>query len=47
LIPAAVARQPGQAISLEGSWFGDAKDFLGMSFNVAVHKVGEIADPFE
>jgi transglutaminase-like putative cysteine protease len=45
LIPVAVARHPGQAIPLEGSWFGDAKDYLGMSVNVAVHKVDEVPDP--
>jgi len=47
LIPVAVARHPGQAVPLEGSWFGEAKDYLGMSINVSVHKVGEIADPSE
>jgi transglutaminase-like putative cysteine protease len=47
LIPVAVARHPRQAIPLEGSWFGDAKDYLGMSVNIAVHKVGEIVDPSE
>jgi transglutaminase-like putative cysteine protease len=47
LIPVAVARHPGQAIPLEGSWFGDAKDYLGMSVSVTVHKIGEIADPSE
>jgi hypothetical protein len=35
---------PNQAIPLEGSWYGDAKDYLGMSVSVTVHKVGEIAD---
>ena len=45
LIPVAVARYPGQAIPLEGSWTGEAKDYLGMSVNVAVHKVDEVPDP--
>jgi transglutaminase-like putative cysteine protease len=45
LIPVAVARHPGQAIPLEGSWFGDSNDYLGMSVNVAVHKVDEVPDP--
>ena len=45
LIPVAVARHPGQAIPLEGSWFGDATDYLGMSVNVAVHKVDDVPDP--
>jgi transglutaminase-like putative cysteine protease len=44
LIPVAVARHPGQAIPLEGSWIGDAKDYLGMSVNVSVHKVDEVPD---
>jgi len=43
----AVAQHPGQAIPLEGSWFGDAKDYLGMSINVEVHKIGEFVDPSE
>ena len=47
LIPVAVARHPGQAIPLEGSWFGDAKDYLGMAINVEVHKIGEFVDPSE
>ena len=47
LIPVAVARHPGQAIPLEGSWYGDAKDYQGMSVNVEVHKVGEFLDPSE
>jgi transglutaminase-like putative cysteine protease len=44
LIPVAVARHPGQAVPLAGSWFGEAGDFLGMSVNVAVHKIGNGAD---
>jgi hypothetical protein len=47
LIPVAIARHPGQAIPLAGSWFGDAKDYLGMSIDVAVRKVGEFDDPSE
>jgi hypothetical protein len=47
LIPVAYARHPGQAIPLAGSWFGDAKDYEGMSVSVSVHKVGEITDPSE
>jgi transglutaminase-like putative cysteine protease len=47
LIPVAVARHPGQAIPLEGSWFGDAKDYQGMSVKVAVHKVDDVADQSE
>jgi transglutaminase-like putative cysteine protease len=45
LIPVAVARHPGQAIPLEGSWFGDGKDYLGMSIHVAVRKLGDVYDP--
>ncbi|QPF88949.1 transglutaminase family protein [Bradyrhizobium commune] len=47
LIPVAVARHPGQAVPLAGSWFGDAKDYQGMSIKVAVHKIGDISDPSE
>ncbi|GIQ78639.1 transglutaminase family protein [Bradyrhizobium sp. RD5-C2] len=47
LIPVAIARYPGQAIPLAGSWFGDAKDYLGMSIDVAVRKIGEFRDPSE
>jgi hypothetical protein len=36
LIPVAIARYPGQAIPLAGPWFGNAGDYLGMSFDVAV-----------
>jgi transglutaminase-like putative cysteine protease len=47
LIPVAVARHPGQAMPLAGSWFGNADDYLGMSVNVAVHKLGDVADEAE
>jgi transglutaminase-like putative cysteine protease len=47
LIPVAVARYPGQAIPLAGSWFGNANDYLGMSLTVAVHKLGDVADQAE
>jgi len=47
LIPVAVARHPAQAIPLEGSWFGETNDFLGMSVNVEVRKLGEFVDPSE
>ena len=47
LIPVAVARHPGQAIPLAGSWFGKAEDYLGMSVDVAVRKLGEVDDPSE
>ncbi len=47
LIPVAVARHPGQAIPLAGSWFGDAGDYQGMSVKVAVHKIGELHDASE
>ena len=45
LIPVAVARHPGQAIPLAGSWFGKAEDYLGMSVAVEVRKLGELQDP--
>jgi transglutaminase-like putative cysteine protease len=44
LIPVAVARHPGQAVPLAGSWMGNAADYQGMSVNVAVHKVGNVAN---
>jgi transglutaminase-like putative cysteine protease len=47
LIPVAIARHPGQAVPLAGSWFGKAQDYLGMSVNVAVRKLGEVSDPSE
>jgi len=45
LIPVAIARHPGQAIPLAGSWFGSAQDYLGMSVNVAVRKLGDVSEP--
>jgi len=47
LIPVAIARYPGQAIPLAGSWSGNANDYLGMSINVAVHKLGDVSDQAE
>jgi transglutaminase-like putative cysteine protease len=47
LIPVAIARHPGQAVPLAGGWFGNAQDFVGMSVNVAVRKLGDGADPSE
>jgi len=47
LIPVAIARHPGQAVPLAGSWFGNAQDYLGMSVNVAVRKLGHVSDPSE
>ncbi len=44
LIPVAIARHPAQAVPLAGSWFGDAGDYLGMSINVAVRKLGDVSD---
>jgi transglutaminase-like putative cysteine protease len=45
LIPVAIARHPGQAVPLAGSWFGGAQDYLGMSVNVSVRKLGDISEP--
>jgi transglutaminase-like putative cysteine protease len=45
LIPVAIARHPGQAVPLAGSWFGSAQDYLGMSVSVAVRKLGDVNDP--
>ncbi len=47
LIPVAIARHPAQAVPLDGSWFGKAEDYLGMSVNVAVRKLGDLSDPSE
>ena len=47
LIPVAIARHPGQAIPLAGSWSGKAQDYLGMTVNVAVHKLADVSDPSE
>lgn len=44
LIPVAIARHPGQAIPLQGSWFGSAADYLGMNVTVSIRKVADIAD---
>ncbi len=40
LIAVAIARHPGQAIPLAGSWFGAAGDYLGMEVSVTVRKLG-------
>jgi transglutaminase-like putative cysteine protease len=47
LIPVAIARHPGQAVPLAGSWFGKAQDYLGMSVSVVVRKLGDVSDPSE
>ena len=47
LIPVAIARHPAQAVPLDGSWFGKAHDYLGMSVDVAVHKLAVVSDPSE
>jgi transglutaminase-like putative cysteine protease len=47
LIPVAIARHPSQAVPLQGSWIGKARDYLGMSVKVTVHKLGDIFDPSE
>jgi transglutaminase-like putative cysteine protease len=47
LIPVAVARHPGQAVPLAGSWSGNPEDYLGMSVRVAVRKLGDLADQSE
>jgi transglutaminase-like putative cysteine protease len=44
LIPVAIARHPGRAIPLAGSWIGSAQDYLGMSVCVSVRKLGEVSD---
>jgi transglutaminase-like putative cysteine protease len=44
LIAVAIARHPGQAVPLLGSWFGDARDYLGMDVKVSVSKRGDFPD---
>lgn len=44
LIPVAIARHPGQAIPLQGSWFGNAGDYRGMSVNVAIRKLKTLSE---
>lgn len=44
LIRVAIARHPAQVIPLQGSWFGDATDYLGMDVQVAIRKLGTIPD---
>ncbi|MFM7449412.1 MAG: transglutaminase domain-containing protein [Leptolyngbyaceae cyanobacterium] len=44
LIPVAIARHPGQAIPLVGSWFGDASDYLGMDVKVSFSKQADYPD---
>jgi transglutaminase-like putative cysteine protease len=47
LIPVAIARHPSQAVPLQGSWFGKAQEYQGMSVGVTVHKLGDVFDPSE
>jgi len=42
LIPVALARHPGQAIPLQGAWYGEASDYLGMSVHISIHKVADV-----
>jgi transglutaminase-like putative cysteine protease len=39
LIRVGVARDPSQAAPISGSWYGEADDYLGMTVNVAVHRL--------
>lgn len=43
LIPVAIARHPGQAIPLQGTWFGEAGDARGMSVKVAIRRLKTLA----
>lgn len=46
LIPVAIARHPGQAVPLLGTWFGNAGDSLGMSVKVSIRRLKTLdADP--
>lgn len=44
LIAVAIARHPGQASPLAGSWFGEASNYLGMEVAVAVRKLGAVPE---
>jgi len=44
LIPVAIARHPAQAIPLQGSWFGNAGDYRGMSVKVAIRKLKTLSE---
>jgi len=44
LIPVAIARHPAQAVPLQGSWFGNAGDYLGMSVKVAIRKLKTLSE---
>lgn len=44
LIPVAIARHPGQAVPLDGTWFGEAQDYLGMTVEVEIRKVATLAE---
>jgi transglutaminase-like putative cysteine protease len=47
LIPVAMARHPAQAVPLQGSWFGKADDFRGMSVKVAIRKLKTLSEDVE
>jgi transglutaminase-like putative cysteine protease len=44
LIPVAIARHPGQAVPLDGSWFGDAGDYRGMTVSVDIRKLATLPE---
>lgn len=44
LIAVAIARHPGQAVPLDGAWFGDSGDYLGMEVKVSVRKLGAVPE---
>jgi hypothetical protein len=39
-----MARHPGQAVPLQGSWFGNAGDYRGMSVKVAIRKLKTLSE---
>jgi transglutaminase-like putative cysteine protease len=39
LIRVGVARDPSQAAPIAGSWYGEPDDYLGLTVNVAVHRL--------
>ena len=44
LIPVAIARHPGQAIPLAGSWFGGGQDYLACRSTLPSASLGDVSD---
>lgn len=44
LVPVAIARHPAQVMPLSGAWMGDAEDYLGMTVQVNIRKLANLAE---